>query len=150
MSRHNKDKRVNRLLPVKIMIAVVALTFLFSAGSVVFGKKADTSLESVSLGENYISELKYKQAIAEYKAELSIDPKNETAKEGLLNSYVEWADVAVDTGNITLATEILRAGFSETHSTDIMWRILELSFNGMGMSDMYEQAREGFRMFGGF
>ena len=82
-----------------------------------------------------------------YKAQLEMDPQNQQIKESLAESYGEWADMAVNAGDYALAVEILKAGFSDTHSPDMAWNIAGIALKGMGFGDLFQQATKGYNMF---
>ena len=48
--------------------------------------------EHIILGDKYLQNLEYDQALAEYQTVLSIDPGNESAKKGIENACLSYAD----------------------------------------------------------
>ena len=66
-----------------VLIAVLATVFVF-----VLGKGGSRELkEQLDLGEKYLNELDYEQAIASYEMAIEIDPKSEDAYIGLATVY---------------------------------------------------------------
>ena len=125
----------------------VFTTFVVSIVSLAFNRKDISSFSDLSIGENYLTELEYKQAIAEYQIQLELDPKNEQIKNQLTQTYVDWASLAADEGDYALAREILRVGFTETKSPDLVWKIAKISLKGMGLDDMWGQAGGVFGLY---
>ena len=123
------------------MAAAVLLVMIISAVSIVFGKESVSSTEPVSVGDRFLSDPDFKQAVAEYKAQLEIDPKDSEARENLVETYDKWALTAAGEGDYALAGKILRLGFSDTHSPDLVWEIAKISLRGLGLGDIYEQAK---------
>ena len=83
----SKNKINKKLLigaAVFIAVALIAILVVFAP------KTADAKKiqEQLSLGEKYLSELKYEQAEAAYLAVIEIDPKNVDAYLGLADVYV--------------------------------------------------------------
>ena len=101
----SKNKINKKLLigaAVFIAVALVAILVVFAP------KTADATKiqEQLSLGEKYLSELKYEQAEAAYLAVIKIDPKNVDAYLGLSNVYVAQ-------GEYGKAEEILKTALEE-------------------------------------
>ena len=93
----SKNKINKKLLIGAAVFIAVALVAIF----VVFAPKtadAKKIQEQLSLGEKYLSELEYEQAIAAYLAVIKIDPKNVDAYLGLADVYMALGeyDKAID------------------------------------------------------
>ena len=147
MSKEVAEKS-KRWRPLFIMGLVVFAALVVSIVSFAFKNKDISSFSDLSIRENRLTELEYKQAIAEYQIQLELDPKNEQIKNQLTQTYVDWALLAADEDDYSMAREILRVGFSETKSPDLVWEIAKISLKGMGLEDMLEQAVDGFGLFG--
>lgn len=69
-----------------IGFTVVCVSVL-SVGGYLQGSKARKTNESIELGNRYLTELNYEQAIVSYRNALDIDPKNIEAGMGLAEAY---------------------------------------------------------------
>ncbi len=78
------------------------------------------ALRRVNLGNRYLSELKYEEAIAEFDRAIAIDPKNVDAYLGKAEAYVQMDD-------IDSAIETLAEGYDETEDTRLRRAMEELS-----------------------
>jgi len=90
MSEETKvvTKKLNKKL-VFTAIAVIAVVLIAVLGTVASKSAGAKKLEEqLSLGEKYLSELNYEQAIACYLAAIEIDPKNADAYLGLADTYI--------------------------------------------------------------
>ena len=70
-----------------IVIAVVAGVLVLS------GSPARRLAQQLDLGNRYLSEMEYEQAIAAYEQALAIDPKSAEAYAGLIGAYGESGDI---------------------------------------------------------
>ncbi len=77
------SKRFRIIAAALILICVAVLSI---GGYLKISKVRKTS-ENIEMGNQYLSELNYEQAIASYRSVLSIDPKNKEAKMGLAEAY---------------------------------------------------------------
>jgi len=84
--RKNKSNKIFLISIVIIIVVVVLVTTL--AVFIPKSAKAKKLEEQLSLGEKYLSELNYEQAIASYLTVIEIDPKNADAYLGLADAYV--------------------------------------------------------------
>ena len=134
MSELTKKKRI--LIPVVIGIALIIL------GAVVSGliyyktvtkpkKERDYQLE---LGEKYLSELDYDNAILAYENAIQIDPKNEKAYLALADIYEDLADKSVTEEDfdqaldyMDKAIQVLELGVQNTASADISARLVSIN-----------------------
>ena len=80
------------------------------------------TLRRVNLGNRYLSELKYEEAIAEYDLAIAIDPKNVDAYLGKAEAYVQMDD-------IDSAIETLAEGYDETDDDEIWEEWLDLQMD---------------------
>ena len=78
----NKKLLIMAVVLITIVLAVVLATVASKSAS---AKKLE---EQLSLGDKYLSELDYEQAIASYLAAIEIDPKNVDAYLGLADAYI--------------------------------------------------------------
>lgn len=88
------------------------------------------------MAQRYLDELQYEQAIAEYEAAISIDPKNKDA-------YLGLAEVYVTMGDIEKALEVLEEGYEKTESVRIAARQEELAEELAQRRELSEERHEG-------
>ena len=96
-----------------LIIAAILIVVVLSAKS--FGEKKRIT-DHLALGERYLSEMDYDQAIAAYLAVIEIDPNNKEAYEGLANTYMAQADALADSGDKENAIVILENAFAQMSS----------------------------------
>ncbi len=123
-----KSKRI------RIIVALVAvLVIAISIGIVVFSNSPEKSLKKqLDLGQKYLSELNYEQAVAAFKEALSIEPNNEQARESLVNAYLMWAEDKVANNDIEGAIAILTEAYELLADERIKDRLDELSAGSAG------------------
>lgn len=115
MSDEIKVESKNKLNKTLLLIVALILGIVLIALLVIFvpkAAKAKSVEKQLSLGEKYIDELDYEQAIASYLAVIEIDPKNEDA-------YLALADIYMEMGEYEKAEEILEQAEEEILSKDI-------------------------------
>ncbi len=97
-------KKKMNIVPFIIIGVVILLIVAVVATLVIKGISAESSerklQENLNLGERYLQELDYEQAIAAYTAAIEIDPKN-------IDAYLGLADVYVAMGDYDRAVEVL-------------------------------------------
>lgn len=91
-----------------IMAAVVVFITLFVASGS-DGRKYEKHME---LAQQYLDELQYEQAIAEYELAIAIDPKNEEAYQALAELYVK-------TGDYASAVTVLNRGIEQAGTEEL-------------------------------
>lgn len=74
------------------MAAFLLLGILIVSLVVFGGADPNRAATLCNLGNRYLSELKYEQAIAVYEAAIEIDPKAEDAYIGLADAYIGLVD----------------------------------------------------------
>ena len=107
-----------------IIIAAVACFVLVVAGVAgyffLFSSSATTKREvnkQLKMAAKYLIEENYEDAVVSYKIALKNDPENATASEGLINTYLKWADSLVEKGNTSRAIMILEQAIGDTEYT---------------------------------
>ncbi|MCR5674989.1 MAG: tetratricopeptide repeat protein [Lachnospiraceae bacterium] len=107
-----KDKKKFPLwLPVAI---AAALIIAIIAGVTIYSRSpAQQAKKQISLGERFLTELNYEQAVAAFSEALKIDPKNADAGEALVQAYLSWADALADAGDTEQAITILEQGIGQ-------------------------------------
>lgn len=90
-------------------IAVIIMLFF------VLTRKTDAERleEALSLGEKYLTELDYEQAIASYRAAIEIDPKCVDAYIGLADTYIAMGDYEEAKNVLNQAEEIFSGRMDE-------------------------------------
>ena len=78
----------------RIIVGVIAaLVILVVIGMVAFSNFPSQKIKKqLDLGQKYLTELKYEQAVAAFKEALDIDPNNEDAIAGITKTYGEWSE----------------------------------------------------------
>lgn len=96
-----QTKKMNK----KVLIGAVAVITiaLVAVLAIVVPKSVNAAkiTEQLNLGEKYLSELNYEQAIVAYQAVIDIDPKNEDA-------YFALAEIYIAQGKYDMALDILK------------------------------------------
>ncbi len=120
----------------KLMVAVLTAAFgVGSIGLAYAGGNTDSRLErELSLGDRYLEDMDYEQAVAAYEDALAIDDKCVEAYLGLAETYVKM-------GDIDKAIDILLRGIEKTGSQELMDRLSELR-DGQEQDDPGEEADE--------
>lgn len=95
-SKNKKTKLIIAIAAAVISIITIVAIILVNSG----GANAKKVKEQLSLGDKYLSELQYEQAIAAYELAIELDPKCEDA-------YLGLAEVYIATGEFEKAEEIL-------------------------------------------
>jgi FimV-like protein len=101
----------------KILIVAIAAVVLIvvTVAVIVINKPSevvtDSAASHISLAENYLLDLNYEAAIAEYRVAIEIDPKN-------ADYYVALAEVYVEMGDIDGAIAVLEEGLASVEETD--------------------------------
>jgi tetratricopeptide (TPR) repeat protein len=101
---------------IKILVAVIAGVMLI-VGIVAFilinkpSTEVSTVASHISFAENYLLDLNYEAAIAEYRMAIQIDPKN-------ADCYIALAEVYVEMGDIVMAIRVLEEGLAVVEEAD--------------------------------
>ena len=150
-NQENESGKITKkkgILPV-ILFVVGVIVFLFlalfaAAFAFIFlhGASDGKVKKQLSLGEKYVNELDYDNAILTYEKALEIDPKCEEAYLALGNIYIELAQQSEEKGEYEEAEEylekgkvILKQGYKETNSEEIESLIADID-------DLIEKVKE--------
>ncbi|MCR5235336.1 MAG: tetratricopeptide repeat protein [Lachnospiraceae bacterium] len=87
-----KPDGVNKKLIVTIVLGITVLLAVTAVLILIRFTPEERLKKLLSLGEKYLSELDYENAIMAYEAALKIDPRNEPAYIGLTKSYIGLED----------------------------------------------------------
>ncbi|MCR5556424.1 MAG: tetratricopeptide repeat protein [Butyrivibrio sp.] len=116
MMETSKGKTIG-IITGSIVAVIVALT----VGFLVYRNSPSVRLNNaLMLGQRYLQELNYEQAVVEFSLAIEIDPTNVEAYLGLAEAYVFLGDIAK-------AIEILQNGYDTTGDETLKTRLDELS-----------------------
>lgn len=90
-----------------VMIAIIATGAVFVSRAV----KINRSTKELSLGNKYLDELEYEEAIAHYLAAIEINPANLDAYVGIYEAYDALADLAIEDHDYSQAYEYYSAAY---------------------------------------
>ena len=106
-------KKKKWIVPVIIGVAAALLIGLIVGGFIYVKSVALPKKElkkQLDLGDKYLSDMDYDNAILAYREAISINPKNEKAYLGLGKTYEAMADEALDEGDVEKALDCLSDG----------------------------------------
>jgi len=104
---------------------ITALIAFFIAGIAVYGyvvwnnSPAQRMKRFISLGEKYLSETKYEEAILEFQKAIDIDPDNEASIKGIIDAYINLSKDYSGSGDYEKAIQILRDAYNNTGYIEI-------------------------------
>ena len=104
------------IIPIGIALIAIALAFVF----IRFAPTKSTDIGTmISTAQQYLTEQKYEQAIAEFQKIIEIDPKNADAYIGMAKAYI-------GIGDTDKAIEVLEDGYEQTGDDRILEMLEEL------------------------
>ena len=87
----NTEKEKNQSKSI-ILIVIGVLVLAFIVGLLIYlNSPSQRVAKQMKLGDKYLQELDYEQAIAAFGLALDIDPTNEDAKGKLASAYIGWS-----------------------------------------------------------
>ena len=108
--------KLKKIIPIGIALIAIALAFVF----IRFAPAKTTDIGTmISTAQQYLTEQKYEQAIAEFQKIIEIDPKNADAYIGLAKAYI-------GIGDTDKAIEVLEDGYEQTNDDRILEMLEEL------------------------
>ena len=108
--------KLNIIIPIGIALIAIALAFVF----IRFAPTKTTDIGAmISTAQQYLTEQKYEQAIAEFQKIIEIDPKNADAYIGMAKAYI-------GIGDTDKAVEVLEDGYEQTNDDRILEMLEEL------------------------
>lgn len=124
-------KKKNWIIPVVIGGVLLFLTLIASVVLItVFAVPKAGLKKHLNLGDKYLTDMDYENAILAYKDAIEIDPKCEEAYIGLADAYEAAIDEALDSGDYDYALELIKdeirdmkQGEGNTGSDDISKRL---------------------------
>ncbi|MCM1124344.1 MAG: tetratricopeptide repeat protein [Eubacterium sp.] len=87
--KEQKEKRKNNII---IIFALLLIAAAFLVGMILFNRPANRLSRQLDLGEKYLEEQNYAQAVVEFDKAIAIDPMNERAYIGKAKAYVGMGD----------------------------------------------------------
>ncbi len=119
------------VLTVGIIVIIIFITLFISASP---KRKLQQQLD---LGEKYITELDYDNAIVAYQKAIEIAPNS-------VEAYLRLANAYVSTGDYTSAIKILRDGYAITQNIELKIKIDELVSLNITLSSEPDSAQNEF------
>ena len=116
------EKKSNLVKNILLIAGVIVILAVITLEVRAVTLPENRTLRRVNLGNRYLSELKYEEAIAEYDLAIAIDPKNVDAYLGKAEAYVQMDD-------IDSAIETLAEGYDETDDDEIWEEWLDLQMD---------------------
>ncbi|GHV34396.1 hypothetical protein FACS18949_10370 [Clostridia bacterium] len=104
----------------KILALLIALVLVFSLVSCTKPVPVASAAELLSLGEKYLLELDYEQAIVQFLGVIEIEPMN-------VRAYLGAAEAYIGLGRTDDAIAILQQGFDATGDAEIAAKLAELT-----------------------
>jgi hypothetical protein len=92
----------------------------------------------LELGDQYLSDAQYEEAIASYKQVLAIEPKEETACENIVVAAVDWTDDLIKEKDFDKAKEVLEDVQNVVEDARLEKKITEVEM----AQDAYEEQLE--------
>ncbi|MBR1635310.1 MAG: hypothetical protein IJ682_09665 [Lachnospiraceae bacterium] len=121
------NNQIKKLVKILVILAGISVAFCFVSIMVYLHKEKDDVAELLDLGQTFLEDGKYEQAVASLEVILSIDPKEAKTEEErkvledkdaifaqLADAYLAWADDEEKKGNGDYAQEIRDRGFEKT------------------------------------
>lgn len=128
-----------------VFAAIAAIIIIVSAVAVPKSKVK----KQLALGEKYLSDMDYENAVLAYREAVQIDPKCEEAYLGLADSYIYLADRFLEEGDEEKALKCLRKAVNElqpaadnTDSDDIPDKIEEIEDKKAQIEDEDSESEE--------
>lgn len=116
-----------------LIIAVGIIVLACIIGAVIFATGAGSRKlnKQLNLGNKFLTELNYEQALASFKKAISIDPKNVEAYLGAADAYIKLADAEKDFKDkrelYDEAVDLLKDGYDITSDNRLQSKIDEIN-----------------------
>jgi len=92
---------------------MIFLCLVFLTTIIVYNNMSSTRLKrQLDLGNKYLADLDYEQAVAAFTKAVEIMPDSPEAKELLITTYLAWADDLLAKGEIDRALSVLEEGYA--------------------------------------
>lgn len=119
MNRKRKKLMIAGIVILAVLIVLLAVVFVSGSGD------AKRLREQLDLGQKYLSELEYDQAVAAFTEAVAIDPKS-------VDAYMGLADAYIGLGDMEAARKTLEEGYAATGDERIRERLNELTEGASG------------------
>ena len=129
--RNETTKSKKMLIFLTMLVAMIAMAVI----AISAGKKNDSIQEKLRLGQRYLSEMNYEQAVVVYKSVIEIDPKNAEAYLGLAEAYIGQ-------GMYKQAENCLKEGYERTNDEKIADKIEEVGKQTESIASLNETSQE--------
>ncbi len=130
----NKKSRIVTVVVAAIVVAIIA-------GGIAFTNSSSRMLKKqLNLGQEYLNDLDYEQAVAAFKNALSIDPDNADAKEGLEKTYIEWINMLYTEGNVDESSRVLNEALDEFQDSEALLQLRESMADHEGEDEQDQNA----------
>ena len=147
----NKTKGTNGKKMTIIVGAVIAVIAIIVGTITLVGSSKGNVDDNLSLGNTYLTEMDYDQAIAAFEKVLKVDPQNEAALKGIGDAYVGKASTlpSDDYANREAALEkaLQYDPTNETANTEIVEVTISMSTAYMADNKMQDAANVLDRVF---
>ena len=128
MQRNNVAVKKKIILPVMVIccvVGIIILTIITISATTISSLNRNSNLnEQLDLGDKYLSELDYEQAIIAYESAIKIDPMS-------VEAYLGLAEVYVAQGDYENAISVLEEGYQYTTSDLIFQKINAINENAL-------------------
>ena len=137
----------NLLSKKNYIITAVAIVCVLGIAAIFFMGGNKEFKEHISLGNKYLQEMKYEEAIIEFTAAFNLEPKNKDAAEGIENACLAYADsMLADAENVEIETfvkvsEILMSSYETTQIETIQSKVEEIEQIIEEKEEALEEAR---------
>lgn len=136
MNKTEGSKGIKKNKKMIVIAAVLGLCLIAAGFFVLTADSAERKLENqLELGQKYLDELDYEQAIVAYKAAIEIDPKCEEA-------YLALAEIYVEMGDYESAVDILNQGIEQTGAKELSTYLYEFEESGDETAESGEETDE--------
>lgn len=130
---------------VVIIVSAMSLVALIAIGILFYLNSDDVRIrKQLDLGQKYLSDLDYEQAIAAYETVLDIDPHNEEANSGIVDASTGLGQKYFDESQYEQAIDVLDKAFKidsdNSDVVDVMAAAYMAWSTELINNEMYEQA----------
>ena len=130
-------KSKTKLIAIIVIIAVVIIGGIIAVVLITNQSNNDEYMKQLSLGEKYLSEEKYDEAIVALRRAIEINPNNPEA-------YLKLADAYIAKGDTQSAIQALELGLTRTNSEAIRTKLNALK-NGGGTEVSGKTKKEAYK-----
>lgn len=109
-----------------IVIAAIAVIGIVIIALAVLNRPSRRAAKLLDLGQQYLSDGEYEQAIAAFEEVLTIDPANSGTAKEMTDIYLVWAESYIESGKVDDAIQLLHEGHAKTKDARLLDQIAEL------------------------